>query len=81
MTVLKCPHCGQIFTVDENELDSIVNQIRDSEFKQDVNAKVTEAIEHLKKEHQLELDSKDKEMRLELQMKEADTAAKFKGYR
>ena len=33
-----------------------MNQIRDSEFKQDVNAKVTEAIEHLKKEHQLELE-------------------------
>ncbi|MBR5180366.1 MAG: DUF2130 domain-containing protein [Lachnospiraceae bacterium] len=78
MTELKCPHCGQVFTVDENELDSIVNQIRDSEFKQDVNAKVAEAVEHLKKEHQLELDSKDKEMRLELQMKEADTAAKYK---
>lgn len=78
MTELKCPHCGQVFTVDENELDSIVNQIRDSEFKQDVDAKVAEAVEHLKKEHKLEMDSKDKELRLELQVKEADTAAKIK---
>ena len=36
MTELKCPHCGQVFTVDESELDSIVNQIRDSEFKNDM---------------------------------------------
>ena len=47
MTELKCPHCGQVFTVDESELDSIVNQIRDSEFKQDVDAKVAEAVDHL----------------------------------
>ena len=57
MTELRCPHCGQVFTVDENELDSIVSQIRDSEFKQDVDAKVREAVEHLKKEHKLEMEN------------------------
>ena len=59
MTELKCPHCGQVFTVDESELDSIVNQIRDSEFKQDVDAKVAEAVDHLKREHKLEMENKD----------------------
>ena len=67
MTELKCPHCGQVFTVDENELDSIVSQIRDSEFKSDVEAKVSEAVEHLKKEHKLELENKDTLMRMELE--------------
>ena len=29
MAELKCPHCGQNFTVDDAELASITNQIRD----------------------------------------------------
>nr|MCR4625514.1 DUF2130 domain-containing protein [Lachnospiraceae bacterium] len=72
------PHCGQVFMVDESELDSIVNQIRDSEFKQDVDAKVAEAVEHLKREHALELDSKEKLMKMELQTKETEAANKAK---
>ena len=78
MTELKCPHCGQVFTVDESELDSIVNQIRDSEFKQDVDAKVTEAVDHLKREHKLEMENKDNLMRMEIHAKETDAAAKAK---
>ena len=78
MTELKCPHCGQVFTVDENELDSIVSQIRDSEFKQDVDEKVREAVEHLKKEHKLEMENKENLMRLELQAKETEALAKVK---
>ena len=30
MAELKCPHCGQAFTVDGTELSSIVKQIRDA---------------------------------------------------
>jgi hypothetical protein len=78
MTELKCPHCGQVFTVDESELDSIVNQIRDSEFKQDVDAKVAEAVDHLKREHKLEMENKDNLMRMEIHVKETDAAAKAK---
>ncbi len=78
MTELKCPHCGQVFTVDESELDSIVNQIRDSEFKQDVDAKVAEAVDHLKREHKLEMENKDNLMRMEIHAKETDAAAKAK---
>ncbi len=78
MTELKCPHCGQVFMVDESELDSIVTQIRDAEFKQDVDAKVAEVVEHLKREHELELDSKEKLMKMELQNKETEAANKAK---
>jgi|LAHS01.1.fsa_nt_gb hypothetical protein len=42
MAELKCPHCGQMFTVDDTELSSIVQQIRDSEFKKDLSSRVTE---------------------------------------
>ena len=36
MAELKCPHCGQAFTVDDTELSSIVSQIRDGEFERDL---------------------------------------------
>ena len=38
MAELKCPHCGQAFTVDDTELSSIVQQIRDKEFEKDIPA-------------------------------------------
>lgn len=58
MAELKCPHCGQAFTVDDTELSSIVKQIRDAEFERDLNARVDELREHLSREHELELKSK-----------------------
>ena len=34
MNEIKCPHCGQTFTVDEAGYADIVKQVRDSEFEQ-----------------------------------------------
>ncbi|MCR5144100.1 MAG: DUF2130 domain-containing protein [Lachnospiraceae bacterium] len=73
MAELKCPHCGQAFTVDDTELSSIVQQIRDKEFEKDLSSRVTELKEHLQHEHLLELDAKEKE--LQLQNKEAHDKA------
>ena len=58
MAELKCPHCGQAFTVDDTELSSIVKQIRDNEFERDLHDRVDELKQHLEKEHELELRSK-----------------------
>jgi hypothetical protein len=55
MAELRCPHCGQVFTVDGSELDSIVKQIRDGEFKADVEARVAEAVHALNEKHAAEL--------------------------
>lgn len=33
MNEIKCPNCGEVFTIDENAYASIVKQIRDSEFQ------------------------------------------------
>ncbi|MBP5304216.1 MAG: hypothetical protein J6Z02_00035, partial [Lachnospiraceae bacterium] len=64
MAELKCPHCGQVFTVDGNELDSIVRQIRDGEFKADVEARVAEAVHALKEKHAAELKANEAEVSL-----------------
>ena len=55
MAELRCPHCGQAFTVDDTELSSIVKQIRDAEFERDLNERIDELKEHLDKEHKAEI--------------------------
>ena len=42
MKELKCPNCGSIFTVDEADYASIVSQIRNSEFEEELNRRLRE---------------------------------------
>ena len=62
MAELKCPHCGQAFTVDDTELSSIVSQIRDKEFEKDLSQRTSELERHLKERHELELSAKENEI-------------------
>jgi hypothetical protein len=64
MAELKCPHCGQAFTVDDTELSSIVQQIRDREFEKDLNSRVSELKNHLQDRHKLELENRENEIKL-----------------
>nr|MCR4990183.1 DUF2130 domain-containing protein [Lachnospiraceae bacterium] len=64
MAELKCPHCGQAFTVDDAELSSIVSQIRDSEFEKDLNSRISELEEHMMEKHELELEARENEIKL-----------------
>lgn len=66
MAELKCPHCGQAFTVDDTELSSIISQIRDKEFEKDLNNRVGELEKHLSEKHALELGSLEQKHSLEL---------------
>ena len=36
MNEIKCPNCGTVFKIDEKQYDSIVKQVRDSEFKNEI---------------------------------------------
>ena len=36
MNRIKCPHCGEIFTIDERDYESIVRQIKDHQYKEDL---------------------------------------------
>ena len=38
---IKCPHCGEAFTVDESGYAVILNQVRDQEFQREVDARVS----------------------------------------
>ncbi len=39
MNQIKCPHCGETFTIDESNYNSIVKQIRDHEFYEELKRK------------------------------------------
>ncbi len=67
MAELKCPHCGQAFTVDDTELSSIVQQIRDREFEKDLENRVSELKEHMVKTHKIEMEAKESEIKLKSQ--------------
>lgn len=63
MAELKCPHCGQAFTVDDTEVSSIIQQIRDKEFQKDLESRVSELEEHMREKHELELEAKENEIK------------------
>lgn len=41
MNEIKCPHCGQVFTVDESGYAALLNQVRDHEFQRELNERVS----------------------------------------
>ena len=71
MAELKCPHCGQAFTVDDTELSSIVQQIRDKEFEKDIEKRISELKDHMMMTHRLEMEAKENEIKL-MSQKEYD---------
>ena len=40
MKEIKCPHCGRVFSVDEADYASILNQVRNTEFNQELEARL-----------------------------------------
>ena len=36
MNQIKCPKCGEVFTIDESDYESIVRQIKDHEYREDL---------------------------------------------
>lgn len=57
MTEIKCPHCGKVFSIDPTEMDSIFKQIRDSEFRDEVEEKVSEVTKNLHEQHVAQQDA------------------------
>ena len=42
MKELKCPKCGNVFTVDESDYADIVNQVKNAEFHAEVSRRLKE---------------------------------------
>ena len=57
MKEIKCPKCGEVFSVDESDYNAIVKQVRDDIFKEEVNERIK--IELTNKNNEFELKKKD----------------------
>ena len=44
MNQIKCPNCGQVFTIDEASYASILKQVRDHEFAEELEQRKNEAL-------------------------------------
>ncbi|RNM13015.1 DUF2130 domain-containing protein [Nocardioides pocheonensis] len=53
MNEIKCPHCGTVFTIDEAEYASLVEQVRTAEFEKELHARLAEAEKAKKAEIEL----------------------------
>lgn len=91
MNEIKCPNCGKMFQIDEKDYDSIVKQIRNHEFEEEIKRRENEfskekknELELLKQSLTLEnnglLSDKDKvieKLKNDLDKKELEVSSKF----
>ena len=89
MNEIKCPNCGKVFQIDEKDYESIVKQIRNHEFEEEIQRREKEftkeknnELEKLENElnfkNTIELSNKDKEIeKLKSQIKQSDTENKL----
>ena len=92
MNEIKCPNCGKMFQIDEKDYDSIVKQIknhefeeelkrREKEFTKDKNIELENLENRLKLENNIELSNRDREierLKNNLDKKELEISNVFK---
>lgn len=55
MNQIKCPHCGEVFTVDASDYADILSQVRTQEFEQEIHAQLAKEKELLTVQTQVQL--------------------------
>ena len=83
MNEIKCPHCGQAFTVDEAGYAAILSQVRTKEFESELHRQLAVISEADRKESELKLNQavgeKESEIaQLNLKLEQASSAMKQK---
>ena len=76
MKEIKCPKCGSVFTVDEADYTSIVSQVKNAEFNEEVNRRLQELHERHKTEEQLAIAQVEKDYQEALSKKELEIKEK-----
>ena len=68
MNEINCPNCKEVFKVDETGFAEILKQVRDQQFNEEINSKLSNAVKlteaNLKGSFQTELAEKNKEIYL-----------------
>ena len=76
MKELICPNCHKAFTVDEADYASIVNQVKNTEFNEEVNRRIAELHEQHKAEQALATAKTEQNFQHQLSKKELELGAK-----
>ena len=76
MRELKCPKCGNVFSVDEADYASIVNQVKGAEFDTEVNRRLSELHHQQQAEEQARAATQEKAHQSELFKKDQAISAK-----
>lgn len=75
--LIKCPNCGQQFTIDESNYQSIVKQIRDHEFQNEVASKIGSEVALATKEKETEYLEKFNDQNAKYEKLRSDANAKY----
>ena len=75
MKELKCPHCGQVFQVDEADYASIVSQVKNAEFDAEVERRLGELNERHKAEQELATAKTEQNYQTQLNNKQFELGA------
>ena len=76
MREIKCPKCGNVFSVDEADYAAIVSQVRNAEFESEIKLRMEEANERYKAEQALADAKKEQSFQSQLNQKEKELKAK-----
>ena len=76
MKELKCPKCGSVFTVDEADYASIVNQVKNAEFDAEIARRMQELDSRHKAEQELASTKAEQDFQQKLTRKELELGAK-----
>lgn len=75
MNEIKCPHCGQVFTVDESGYAALLNQVRDHEFQRELNERVSLAEKNREQDMALAVAKAEEELRAQIAQRDSQLAA------
>ena len=78
---IKCPHCGEAFTVDESGYAAILNQVRDQEFKREVDARVSLAENSRELEVALAVTKAEEALRAQIAARDGQIAAQAERFK
>lgn len=78
MQEIKCPKCGEIFTVDESGYQQIAHQIRDKEFEKEIQRREKEIRENQQKEAELLKIQQQQQNQMDLAKKDSAISEKEK---
>lgn len=81
MNVIKCPHCGQVFTVDESGYAALLNQVRDHEFQRELNERISLAEKNREQDMALAVAKAEEELRSQIAQRDSQLAAQTEQFR